>query len=144
MSDFADTSFVVSYLTPDANSQTAEGLLLRLKNQVLVTAWARFEFENAIALRHFRGEASEEDVHAWLAGCDTELAEGVLEEAPFDFPAVLARTRKLTAMHTHALGTRAFDVFHVAAALELGATRFLTFDQRQASLARAAGFTVFE
>ena len=31
-----------------------------------------------------------------------------------------------------------FDILHVAAALALGATRFVTNDRRQASLARAA------
>ena len=31
-----------------------------------------------------------------------------------------------------------FDILHVAAALALGATRFVTSDRRQASLAKAA------
>ena len=35
-----------------------------------------------------------------------------------------------------------FDLLHVALALTLGATEFLTFDARQATLAKAAGLKV--
>jgi predicted nucleic acid-binding protein len=142
LSDYADTSLVVSYLTPDAKSQDAKALLLKTKNRVFVTEWTRLEFENAVNLRRFRGEATEADVNAWLADYETELAQGIFEQASLDYPAVIARARKLAAAHTHALGTRSFDIFHVAAALELSAAHFLTFDLRQAELARAAGLAV--
>jgi hypothetical protein len=36
----------------------------------------------------------------------------------------------------------AMDIFHVACALEISATEFLTFDQRQSALAVHAGLTV--
>jgi predicted nucleic acid-binding protein len=38
-----------------------------------------------------------------------------------------------------ALGVRTLDSLHVACALELGADKFWTFDERQAKLAEAAG-----
>jgi len=37
------------------------------------------------------------------------------------------------------LGTRAVDVLHVAAALELGATGFFTFGLKQRKMAEATG-----
>jgi predicted nucleic acid-binding protein len=37
------------------------------------------------------------------------------------------------------IGMATLDTLHVASALELGAERFWTFDERQAKLARAAG-----
>ncbi len=40
------------------------------------------------------------------------------------------------------LGTRTLDSLHVAAALELKAERFWTFDERQAKLAKAVGLKV--
>jgi hypothetical protein len=52
---------------------------------------------------------------------------------------VLPIARQLTARHTALVGCRAFDIFHVAAAVHLRAARFLTFDVRQLALARAAG-----
>jgi hypothetical protein len=37
------------------------------------------------------------------------------------------------------LGTRTLDVMHVACACEIQADRFLSFDERQLSLAKLAG-----
>ena len=48
----------------------------------------------------------------------------------------------LSAAHTVALGTRATDILHVAAASVLGANVFFTFDARQAALARKVGLKV--
>jgi hypothetical protein len=107
-----------------------------------VPFWTGLEFENAIHLRSFRGEATETDLVAWLADYETELKHGVFDFAPVEYPAVIARARTPASTHTHTLGTRSFDIFHVAAALELSAAHFLTFDVRQAALARAVGLQV--
>jgi predicted nucleic acid-binding protein len=40
------------------------------------------------------------------------------------------------------VGTRTLDTLHVASALELRATEFWTFDDRQAKLAKAVGLKV--
>ena len=40
------------------------------------------------------------------------------------------------------LGVRTLDSLHVACALELGADKFWTFDERQAKLAEAVGLDV--
>jgi predicted nucleic acid-binding protein len=57
-------------------------------------------------------------------------------EATFTQGATLART------YVAKLGTRTLDSLHVAAALELKAEQFWTFDERQAKLAKAAGLKV--
>ena len=46
---------------------------------------------------------------------------------------------EIARLYTPRLGTRTIDTLHVAAALELGAERFWTFDDRQKKLAKAAG-----
>ena len=48
----------------------------------------------------------------------------------------------LSSQHTISGGYRSFDILHVAAALELGAKEFLTFDARQTALAEAENFAV--
>ena len=142
MSDYADTSLIVSYLTPDSRSADAKALLLKARNRMFVTDWTGLEFENAINLRRFRGEATESELDAWIADYEMELKHGVFDFSTVDYSSVIARARTLAAAHTHTLGTRSFDIFHVAAALELSAAHFLTFDVRQAALARAAGLPV--
>lgn len=54
----------------------------------------------------------------------------------------MMEAERLSAQHSEKIGTRSLDIMHVAAALVLGAQTFLTFEKRQASLARAAGLKV--
>jgi predicted nucleic acid-binding protein len=51
---------------------------------------------------------------------------------------VFAKAESLATAHAANL-CRSLDTLHVALALELGATEFCTFDQRQAVMAKAAG-----
>jgi predicted nucleic acid-binding protein len=51
----------------------------------------------------------------------------------------MTEAERLSALHSETLGTRSLDVLHVAAAIVLGLRELLTFDRRQAALARAAG-----
>jgi predicted nucleic acid-binding protein len=57
-------------------------------------------------------------------------------EAAFDLSVRLSR------VHAPVVGARALDTLHVAAAMELGAKEFWTFDDRQAKLAVAVGLKV--
>ena len=47
--------------------------------------------------------------------------------------------RRLSTAHTSTLGTRAYDITHVAGALILGADTFLSFDLKQRTLAIQVG-----
>jgi predicted nucleic acid-binding protein len=55
---------------------------------------------------------------------------------------VLDEAKRLSAIHTVKGGHRGFDILHVAAALKLGATEFLTFDENQKRLAESEGLRV--
>ena len=66
----------------------------------------------------------------------------MLLETPVSWAEVYAEAEALSAAHTKTLGTRGFDVLHVAVAIALGAKDFLTFDIRQKALAVKAGLKV--
>ena len=51
-------------------------------------------------------------------------------------------SERLSGIFTKTLGTRSLDVLHVSHAVVLGVKEFLTFDIRQAALAKAAGLKV--
>ena len=51
---------------------------------------------------------------------------------------------ELSAVHSRELIIRAMDLFHIAIACETGADEFLTFDEDQSNLARAAGLPVWK
>jgi len=71
-----------------------------------------------------------------------DLAAGVLLAASPPLADVMIEAEHLSALHSDTLGTRSLDILHVAAALVLGVAPVLTFDTRQAALARAAGLKV--
>jgi predicted nucleic acid-binding protein len=141
---YADTSLLVSLYLADANTPAALATVARTARPLLLTAWQQFEMENALQLRLFRRDASRADLAEAAERLQADLAVGALLTAPFSLPPVLALARQLTSSHSTLLGTRAFDVFHVAAALHLKASVFLSFDTRQIALALAAGLRVVE
>ncbi len=77
-----------------------------------------------------------------LADFQTDLERGLVRVVPVDWLGVINRAEQLSAQRTGKSGSRAFDILHVATALELGVEEFLTFDVRQGALARALGLQV--
>ena len=55
---------------------------------------------------------------------------------------VVDEAKRLSSLRTLAGGHRGFDILHVASALKLKATHFLTFDGSQKKLAEAEGLVV--
>lgn len=140
MSIYADTSFFLSAYLRDGH--TPETLRrLRTRPQIWLTPFHKIEIAHGLAQKIFRQELSlpvTNRIYDQLAqDCDAGL--WVLADLPlltFERGITLART------HVAKLGTRTLDTLHVAAALELEAVQFWTFDQRQARLAKAVGLRV--
>lgn len=142
MSAYADTSFLVSLYSKDANSVEAGHLAARMQSRVLVTPFGEAEFVNAVEQRVFRRNLSRVDAAAVLRDFEEDLASGsFLITQPFP-DAAFVGAMSLSKQYVRLLGTRAMDVLHVASALELQVSRFLTFDQGQRKLARRAGLHV--
>lgn len=136
---YADTSLLASLYLADSNTSAALAAVTAAAQPLILTSWQQFELENALQLRLFHRESSRADLVTAEAHLAEDISAGMVVEVPLPVASVLPVARQLAARHTALLGTRAFDVFHVAAALHLKATRFLTFDARQLALARAAG-----
>jgi len=136
---YADTSLLASLYLGDANTPQALAAVAAAAAPLILTPWQEFELENALQLRLFRKESTRADLAAASARLGEDLAAGMVVVVPLPVTSVLPVARQLTARHTALLGCRAFDVFHVAAALHLEAKRFLSCDLRQLALARAAG-----
>jgi len=139
---YADTSLLVSLYLADANTPQALAAVAAAARPLILTAWQEFEMENAFQLRLFRQESTRADLATATAHLTRDIAAGMVVPTPLPVASVLPVARELTARHTASGGCRAFDVFHVAVALHLGASRFLSFDARQRALARAAGLRV--
>ena len=142
MPAYADTSFLAAVYSPEAGSIKALRLMQRLREPIPFTPFHRHELRNGIRLRVFRKEISVEQRKAAFHEIDSDLEENVLVHTSILWTDAFRAAESLAALHTEALGVRSFDLLHVGLAVALGATEFLTFDARQASLAKAAGLKV--
>jgi hypothetical protein len=78
-----------------------------------------------------------------LKQMDVDLHDEILlVHTPIDWVAVLREAEKLGVARGEDFGCRSADLFQVAVAVELGFDLFLSFDDRQKKLAKAAGLSV--
>ena len=137
MSIYADSSFFVSLYIPDEHSSAA-GRLLRQHARIWLTPLHRAEWAHAVARRLFQRDISGREAQTIYDNFERDRearfwVEVSLPEMAFE------RCIQLAKQHAARVGMATFDTLHVASALELGAERFWTFDERQAKLARAVG-----
>ncbi len=135
---YPDTSFLVSLYLQDDNTDRAVLATTRNPPPFLITALHRAEFANAVSLRVFRWEISRRAARLAKAQFRQDASVGRFEL--LSLPSSLyAEAESLSSRRTPRLGARTLDVLHVASARLLDAEAFLTFDKRQARLARAEG-----
>ena len=142
MKAYADTGFLCSLYAPDAQTRRA---VARMASQSLPLPFVwlhQLELRNALRLRVFRAEITPAQRDASLNAMLTDLSGGLLAVVIPPLAEVMIEAERLSALHSETLGTRSLDVLHVASALVLGRNEFLTFDNRQGALARAAGLKV--
>ncbi len=111
----------------------------RLGGSLPITMHGRSELVNCIALAVFRGDIDRAAAAAALSDLEEDLAAGRLHLADVPWRQTFERATALSMAHTAKLGTRTLDVLHVASAITSRCRWFVTYDARQAPLARAAG-----
>ena len=107
-----------------------------------MTRFGRAEIVNSVHLAVHRKYIEDRAARAAIADLDADVREGRLAIVDLPWRRALDLATELSVRHTAALGTRTLDVLHVAAALTLEARRFVSYDRRQAALARAVGLRV--
>ena len=135
MSTYVDTSFLVSLYSLDANSSAAARVMQTAAGDRFLTTFGELELANALEVRVFRKEVSVAQARSSWKDFEQDLKDGIFQIRPLSDQA-FERARQLVRATTARLGTRTADLLHVAAALELKADRFFSFDQQQRKLAR--------
>ena len=125
MSSYADTSFLVSLYTVDANSAVADALMRRAGLPILLTPLVETELVNTLYLRVYRRELRASQIHSAHALFQSDMAGGMFQPRPLSAN-VFDKARLLSRKQTPRLGTRALDVLHVASAIELELKHFAT------------------
>jgi predicted nucleic acid-binding protein len=151
MKMYADTSFLVRLLVRDVDNETALAAHRRVGRPFLIyTPFHALEVTNALRLRTFavanatsaikrQFRKEQDETERRLRAC---VMKGLFQTTPMPWDAAAERAVELSTTYSQRLGVRSFDLFHVAAALELHFKEFITCDLRQAALAKAAGLKV--
>ena len=137
MTVYPDSSFILPLYLADAHSPDARRRMA-IRPLVYLTPFHQAEVANAMFQHVFRLQASLQEIGLAYANFERDCAAGlwVLTAQPeraFQVSAELAQR------HVATLGVRTLDSLHVAAALELKADVFWTFDERQKRLAEVEG-----
>lgn len=139
MNAYPDTSFLFSLYLPQEHSTRATAHFAAMREPITLTSLNRFELANAIQLALFRRTIRPRSARAGIGSVEDDLRSGAARLVSCDWAAVHGRALEIAVEHTAKKGCRGMDVLHLAAALELGATEFLTFDARQGGLAKVLG-----
>lgn len=139
---YADTSFVISLVLADFNSEKATELAAEASHPIFLTDLLRLELQNGICLAVRLKGLDEKSATAASIHAATLERNGVLNEAVLDWPKVFARARGLSIAWTSRLQLRSLYIVHVASAMELGARDFWSFDKRQRELAHEVGLRI--
>jgi predicted nucleic acid-binding protein len=140
---YADSSFIVALYLQQQSSSKAIAWLEASGQALPFTPWHRLEVRNAIRLAVCHQVIDPPQAKTQLKQIETDLKEETLIiHQSVDWTDALRQAEKLGAAHNERIGCRSADLFHVAMALQLGAESFLTFDDKQSTMAKAAGLTV--
>jgi predicted nucleic acid-binding protein len=136
---YADPSALLKLYLNEPESRAMAAWRAKQAGALAVTHHGRVELGNGLALALHRRLIPQAVYAAALAALDDDFATGRYRQADILWRSTLKRAGELSRQHTPQLGTRSLDVLHVACALELELPRFVTFDERQRRLAKAAG-----
>lgn len=139
---YFDSGVLLKLYLSEPNSTQAVALVQEQGGLAPITALHRLEMKAAFGQKQGRDEITESERDAVLASFENDQAAGVFAGTSPTWTDVFTRAENLATAHAATNLCRSLDTLHVALALELGATEFCTFDQRQAAMAHAAGLVV--
>jgi len=137
-----DTSFLFALYGSDAHSSKAVAWSARNTKALYLNSLTHFEFGNAMRFSEFRKAIPPGTAAQYWAGFEAAIAQGRLIVATSNLADVVDEAKRLSSMRTLTGGHRGFDLLHVAGALKMQATHFLTFDGNQKKLAEDEGLVV--
>lgn len=148
MSCFPDTSFLCALYRTQVHSPLADQYMASITGSLAVSSLLLLEFRQSVRLQirlHLNDRNkgfTEVEGRQMLNDLQIDLNAGLLTTTSVDWSAVHQRAEALSTAHTLTAGHRLTDILHVATALHLGVSEFLTFDGNQKKLAEAEGLVV--
>jgi predicted nucleic acid-binding protein len=138
---YLDTSALLKLYIREKGSELVQSRIASQDHPLPIWEIQKAELINALRLKVFWNEITLEQAEAQIALFENRLKRGLYAFPEIDRNSLMKCVFRLGA-ETPRLGCRTMDIFHVACALEIGASEFLSFDQRQNSLATHAGLNL--
>lgn len=126
----------------DVNTSRAVALVRSLTEPLVYSALLRLELLNALSLAIFRGDQTQGQAGAARENIAADVRGRVLVPTSIRWQAAFRLAAAIAWDQTPSVGGRSFDILHIACAEQLQITEFVTFDQRQRSLATRLGIRV--
>lgn len=138
---YLDTSSLLKLYIREHGSEFVQSRVASQDQPLPIWEIQKAELINALRLKVFWNEITLDQADAQIALFESRLKRGLYAFPQIDRSSLMKCFLRLGA-ETPRLGCRTLDIFHVACALEIGATEFLSFDQRQNALASHAGLNL--
>jgi len=138
---YLDTSALLKLYIRETGSDLVQARIASQDHPLPIWEIQKTELINALRLKVFWNEISAAQADAQIELFQSRFKRGLYVFPEIDRNALMKGFLRLSA-ETPRLGCRTMDIFHVACALEIRASEFLSFDQRQQSLATHAGLNV--
>lgn len=142
MNAYFDTAIIIKLYVREANSSDVVRLVSDFPVPYLLMPWQNIEVLTAIRLKAFRKEINLEEMQASLAAFKEDVRLRRWVGRPYSERRVFELVRDLSDRHAASLGCRTLDLVHVATAIVAGVAIFVTFDERQRTVASLEGLTV--
>ena len=139
---YVDTSIIVKLYVKEEYSLDASNRIIENNEAIPLTGFHDLEFTNAINLKLFRKEITEDEAGYIMSKFHEHESKGVYYRPQLSWAETFRYAVDLSGNHTGNTGSRSMDILHVASALSIKADRFLTLDTRQSKLASLTGLKI--
>ena len=139
---YVDTSIIVRLYVKEEYSLDASNRIIENNEAIPLTGFHDLEFTNAINLKLFRKEITENEADYIISKFHEHESKGVYYRPQLSWAETFRHAVDLSGNHTGNTGPRSLDILHVASALSIEADRFFTIDTRQSKLAYLAGLKI--
>ena len=142
MNVYLDSSAIVKLYVPEAETPAVAAYVRRLKEPLPFSHLHEIEVKNALRLKVFRKEALSRPVAKSIRTIDKDVGLQILKRPELKWVDVFREAEELSKRFSSRSGSRSLDLLHVASCLLIPSRDFLTFDDRQATLAKKAGLHI--
>jgi predicted nucleic acid-binding protein len=140
---YLDTSALLKLYIREAGSEAVQARVAAQDLPLPVWEIQEAELVNALRLKAFWKEITTEQAEGQIKHFQDRQRRGLYVFPEIQRVALMQTFRRLSE-ETPRLGCRTMDILHVACAVEIAATAFISFDERQRSLAAHAGLQVVD